>query len=192
MGADMTAYMYAYDDDTEQFEDVYVTRPDGEKAEVYYGRSYALFGLLANVRGIGDKMTRVKGRDPEAPEGVKTERDRFGNNAHSDTWYTLTELDNHLEYLKMLVDKARVELLTRLKYDKTMTIDAAEAILDGLQYVTEETDDIEGLSLKCAEYAEQYNVFNEFVTCVHNYSNTALGYTYIPNDNIRVAIWFDN
>lgn len=64
---------------------------------IYSGRNYELFGILADVRGVGNPViSEPKGLPEDVSDVVKNESDRWGSDGHSHSYLTLREL---VEYL---------------------------------------------------------------------------------------------
>lgn len=65
---------------------------------IYSGRNYELFGILADVRGVGNPViSEPKGLPEDVSDVVKNESDRWGSDGHSHSYLTLRELVEYLE-----------------------------------------------------------------------------------------------
>jgi hypothetical protein len=62
--------------------------------KVYDGRDYALFGKLAGVRG-GTAIIKPRGFPDDASEKIRSHYDVWKGNAHTPTYWYLTELIKH-------------------------------------------------------------------------------------------------
>lgn len=63
--------------------------------DLYYdGRNYQLFSILADVRGDYSPIVEPRGIPEDASTGYKYMCDRWDGDAHSHSYYTLTELLN--------------------------------------------------------------------------------------------------
>jgi len=63
--------------------------------DLYYDeRNYQLFSILADVRGDYSPIVEPRGIPEDASTGYKYMCDRWGGDAHSHSYYTLTELLN--------------------------------------------------------------------------------------------------
>ena len=60
----------------------------------YDGRNYQLFSILADVRGDYSPIVEPRGIPEDASTGYKYMCDRWDGDAHSHSYYTLTELLN--------------------------------------------------------------------------------------------------
>ena len=65
---------------------------------IYSGRNYELFGILADVRGVGNPViSEPKGLPEDVSDVVKNESDRWGSDGHSHSYLTLREMVEYLE-----------------------------------------------------------------------------------------------
>lgn len=115
MGCDMHAYIAVKNLDDEvayRTLGLYTSDDDGglELCKVYVGRDYLLFGLLTGgvVRGdIPDdvpQMPSPRGNWPYTPRNIMKERQCYGIDGHSDTYFTLKELKKLEEKLLIYSD----------------------------------------------------------------------------------------
>lgn len=76
-------------------EDGYVIN-DPKTDEPYEGRNYHLFALLANVRNNGGvtSISEPRGLPADVSDEVKAKRDDWGEDGHSHSWFSLTELES--------------------------------------------------------------------------------------------------
>lgn len=66
---------------------------DYELCSKYIGRSYSLFGILADVRNYDfNYISLPKGLPNDVSKEIKEWSDRWGNDGHSHSWFTLKEL----------------------------------------------------------------------------------------------------
>ena len=80
-----------------EFEDAYTTElvKDMGRIEICSDRNYTLFGVLAGVRRDYDNHLPIRGIPNDASELVKREYKVWECDAHTATWATVTELEQH-------------------------------------------------------------------------------------------------
>ena len=64
-----------------------------EIADAYSGRNYELFSVLAGVRGWYEPMIEPRGYPNNLSRPVEKEKEWYGIDAHTPTWYDLFELN---------------------------------------------------------------------------------------------------
>ena len=62
--------------------------------EIYEGRDYELFGILAGVRGSRTPISYPKGLPVDVSNGVLQDHDSWKGIAHSASWLTFDEIYN--------------------------------------------------------------------------------------------------
>lgn len=74
---------------------------EGHK-EIRTGRNYDMFSLLAGVRDYGDcaPISKPRGLPEDVSEYIKYLSDRWGCDGHSHSYYTLKELNRHMDKIK--------------------------------------------------------------------------------------------
>lgn len=61
--------------------------------EAYHGRNYALFSILAGVRGSYEPIIEPRGLPSNISSEVSAEKEGYGNDGHTPHYYLLSELD---------------------------------------------------------------------------------------------------
>lgn len=184
MGVDIHVYSMARKNADENYHAVILNEPrtfnhddNGKITELdyltpYNGRDYDLFGLLAGVRGEEDEFTEVRGLRTDLPGEIQAEWDRYEDSYFSPTWYTCKELAGIVNILRNRYEKAQVEAITRLRYDKDYTLsEYKEDLEDSIEY-------------------DDYMSFKEFYDSILAYASIARDYDFLYNDGI-VVMWFD-
>lgn len=99
MGCDIHIFVEYKIDDTWYDGDYYMPTRDFsktgrryERMEIFPGRCYDLFGLLAGVRGNVKPIKSPKGLPKDCNKGIKIEAEKWDSDAHNHSWYTLREL----------------------------------------------------------------------------------------------------
>ena len=62
----------------------------------YWGRNYDLFSILAEVRGSYDPIDDPRGLPEDVTDATRQEFERWGQDAHTPSHYTLKELKDYL------------------------------------------------------------------------------------------------
>jgi hypothetical protein len=62
----------------------------------YWGRNYDLFSILAEVRGSYDPIDDPRGLPEDVTDATRKEFERWGQDAHTPSYYTLKELKDYL------------------------------------------------------------------------------------------------
>jgi hypothetical protein len=62
----------------------------------YWGRNYDLFSILAEVRGSYDPIDDPRGLPEDVTDATRKEFERWGQDAHTPSHYTLKELKDYL------------------------------------------------------------------------------------------------
>jgi|688.fasta_scaffold656606_2 hypothetical protein len=69
--------------------------PELELVSIYRNRNYALFNILAEVRGNGPSISQPRGLPDDVSDIVKKESDRWDSDGHSHSYFTLAELKKY-------------------------------------------------------------------------------------------------
>jgi hypothetical protein len=72
--------------------------PELEVVSLYSNRNYDLFGILADVRGGGPSICGPKGLPDDVSPIVKKESERWEDDGHSHSYFTLAELKEYYKY----------------------------------------------------------------------------------------------
>ena len=110
--------------------------PEYWKVSLYNRRSYFLFGLLAGVRNYEvEPISQPRGIPDDVSESIKECYNKWGNDAHTPSWYTLYELkkaQNTLDeqVLQELIDAIELRYIQseNYGYKKTLTEDEEKRI----------------------------------------------------------------
>lgn len=80
--------------------------------DIYDGRDYELFGILAGVRGYGPPISRLKGLPVDVTDEVLQDHDLWEEEAHSASWLTFDEIYNsRLDYDNTSLQHIALEML---------------------------------------------------------------------------------
>lgn len=86
--------------------------------DIYDGRDYELFGILAGVRGRCVPISHPKGLPFDVTDEVKRLHDSWGEDAHSSSWLTFNEIYNsRFDYDNTSLQHIALEML-RAKRDQ--------------------------------------------------------------------------
>ena len=110
--------------------------PEYWKVSLYNGRSYFLFGLLAGVRNYSvEPISQPRGVPDDVSESIKEYYNKWGDDAHTPSWYTLYELKSAQKtlderVLQELIDAIELRYLQseNYRYNKTLTEDEEKRI----------------------------------------------------------------
>ena len=110
--------------------------PEYWRVSLYNERSYFLFGLLAGVRNYEvEPISQPRGIPDDVSESIKECYNKWGNDAHTPSWYTLYELkkaQNTLDeqVLQELIDAIELRYIQseNYGYKKTLTEDEEKRI----------------------------------------------------------------
>ena len=72
-------------------------------------RNYALFGVMAGVRGSGSPIVKPKGIPKDISVVTKIEFEHWGPDAHTPSWFNEEEIDKLIEWLKKEEKKANAK-----------------------------------------------------------------------------------
>lgn len=119
MGCDIHLYMeqkrdglwYCMNQSKQWLEEDYHELPSDH--EIYSGRNYQLFGILAGVRDPDAQLFDVKGIPVDVSEPVKAAYDEWGPDGHSHSFLTMRELMSIEDFfIKVRGMKKKSELIT--------------------------------------------------------------------------------
>lgn len=80
--------------------------------EIYDGRDYELFGILAGVRGHSTPISYPKGLPFDVTDEVKRLHDSWGEDAHSASWLTFDDIYNsRLNYDNHSLQRIALDML---------------------------------------------------------------------------------
>lgn len=160
-----------------------------DKIEIYNGRSYKLFSILANVRNRDDinYISIPKGLPNNCHNNTLKEYEDWISDAHSISYLTLKELKVSRDKFKKIKYSGMVNEENRIKIKNgempNEWCQGTNAI--GYEYVEWEYE-TDLLSLIINPLQERlYQVFNIYEWEKDNYDEKL-------DDNIRVVFWFDN
>lgn len=197
MGCDIHLCCEHYNEESKRWEalSLYKKKDDGgfEPVDVYDGRDYELFGLLAGVRGSSHMFSGGYGYIVE-PRGLPNDMsvaaqkawedgaDADGHNYwHTPTWYDFNELETY-SYLLNDFNKALKQ--------KSNRIEELEKEVKKLKNEDEE-DEILWLD---DEYDDKRSVFERLASLVGDVSDLLWKYgIYNPKPGeVRLVMWFDS
>ena len=151
-----------------------------ECVEIYSGRNYELFGVLAGVRDNSlPQITERKGFPEDASEVTKAFYKEWENEAHSMSWLTLREL---LDYKKK----------RKKKYKKLSKINKPKLYPDYWNGMSEGVEDSEGYVF----FKNDYHVLDYLINRL-KVKLDQCGYWYCNSfeekaEDIRIVFWFDS
>lgn len=169
MGTDIHVMVERYNRKENKWENVsiYTKSSNGEfkVVDIYIGRNYHLFGMLAGVRGSYDEtLVGLRGLPDDISDDVKKYWDDYSDCWHSATWYDYCELRAYEDTMKKL-DKCMKELVLLRSEDSEC---------DDLD------DDISG-----------YDCLNDFMNSIR-FVMDAYKIWYPCPGEVRVIVWFDS
>ena len=86
--------------------------------EIYDGREYELFGILAGVRGNSTPISYPKGLPVDVSNEVMQDHDSWGWETHSASWLTFDEIYNsRLDYDNQSLQRIALDML-RIQREK--------------------------------------------------------------------------
>ncbi len=108
MGCDIHFYVEARKDadspwvtaDHWEVDDIALGPEVPRRFEFYTGRHYALFSLLAGVRGDGHPLIEPRGVPEDACPEYRAAAANYGSDGHTHHWYTLAELEASAEAIR--------------------------------------------------------------------------------------------
>ena len=127
--------------------------PSIKRVELYSGRNYELFAILADVRNSDyvNYITDPKGLPHDVTEYVKREYQAWGNDAHSCSYFTLSELIDYYDecgpdssstcnVLKPLINKLKqradeLDLIWDFEWNNSFTRDVARKKANNIRIV---------------------------------------------------------
>lgn len=153
---------------------------------IYRGRNYELFGILADVRGVGNPViSEPKGLPEDVSDVVKEESDRWGIDGHSHSYLTLRELVEYLEKNPKVRYDGYVSQESAKKLDELgITPDSwAGGVNPAMNWVYREWEEDSCVKYLVDKVREKYQ--DVFWTRPENQT---------PEDEekIRIVFWFDN
>lgn len=172
-------YRYGDDEDKEYNRELKVH-------SLFRGRDYELFGILANVRGVGnDVISMPKGLPEDVSDVVKDESDSWGSDGHSHSYLTLREL---VEYY---------EKHPKIKYDGYVSPESARMLAKNgetprmwaeyanpeLNWVYREWSEDSPIKYLIDKIRDRYT--DMFWTRPENQTSE-------DEEKIRIVFWFDN
>lgn len=188
MGCDIHVFCERYNKESKRWENLslYKKNEGGtfKEVNVYDGRDYQLFGLLAGVRSIINPFVIPRG----IPDDLSCEvSKKYGDGEyyHTSTWYDYCEL-NAYEY--MMCDSCK-EIKKR-----DQKIDELEIQIKNMsQFIPHDEDT--GYFDDDIEYEDEgsklYERFEGFMDCIRSVLN-AYDMWYPKPGEIRIVMWFDS
>lgn len=172
---------YRYGDD----KDLEYERPLNH-VSIFRGRNYELFGILADVRGVGNPViSEPKGLPEDVSDVVKEESDRWGIDGHSHSYLTLRELVEYLEKYPKVKYEGYISPEAARKLAKTGETPNswAEWVNPDLNWVKREWEEDSCLKHLVDKVRQKYQ--DVFWTRPEDQT---------PEDEekIRIVFWFDN
>ena len=105
MGCDITMFVEKRNEEYNYWEPIFLYHVNKythqlEKVRCYSSRDYDIFSLLAGVRGWYDPFVSPRGCHQDMSAEVEKEKEWFGIDGHSHTWYDLFELKLFIAHFK--------------------------------------------------------------------------------------------
>lgn len=160
--------------------------PELNIKNLYSGRNYELFGILADVRCYGNPViSNPKGLPEDVSDIVKDESDRWGIDGHSHSYLTLRELVEYLERHPKIKYDGFVSPEDAEKLDKTgETPDTwAGMVNPALGWVHREWEEDSSVKTLVEKVREKFK--DIFYVWPENQTSE-------DKEKIRIVFWFDN
>lgn len=186
MGCDIFVHLEHYNKESKRWENLSLYKKDTDgtfkSVDVYDGRDYELFGILAGVRGCNSPFVYPRG----VPDDLSCEvSNRYGDGEyfHTPTWYDYCELN---AYEKMMSDSYKelrkkskeIEQLKKQLKQMTQFIQREEAEEDIV--IEDDYDEY--------DIAER---LTGFMNCIRTILEAYEIWNPKPGD-VRVIMWFDS
>lgn len=183
MGCDIHTYVEHYNKESKRWENLSLYKKDKDGTfstiDIYDGRDYELFGILAGVRGTAGSFVMPRG----VPDDLSCEvSNKYGDGEyfHTPTWYDYCEL-NAYEY--MMHDSYK-ELREKSK--------KIEQLENQFRHMTEFVPREEDAIIE--DDYDEYDIADRFVgfmNCIRTVLD-AYELWYPKPGEVRVVMWFDN
>ena len=184
-----------FNNDYWQFNPYYDPKdPQGENKmdvkEIYHGRNYELFAILADVRNFGENkpMSEPRGLPKDVSKIVKSESKRWGEDGHSHSYFTLKEL------------KDAQKLKTNVKRSGLITQEAAKKLDEGISKPDTWCQGASSeLKLVYREWEEDYNPLDGLIKNIEKRVRDEFWIwdeeseiSEAIQEDFRIVFWFDN
>lgn len=151
---------------------------DGDVTEVYTGRNYRLFSILADVRNYNriKPISNLRGIPEDcSDETLKSYKD-WDMDAHSATWYTLRELEDYLK------ENPKTKYSGMITLEQSASLDMGEFPESWCRYTNAEG----------YVYREWESEETQLTILIANIKDRADHKWVWDSDRVRIIFWFDN
>lgn len=149
-----------------------------EKVDVFKGRDYRLFSILADVRSDGNNssISQPKGLPNDVTEEVQTESDYWGIDGHSHSFLTLDELKKYIDENPTIVCEGFISQEQAEKLDQGILPNSWSGWTSNKTYVKR-------------KWNQPNHSLMTIISALEERGSAM--YVYDPN-KIRIVFWFDN
>ena len=195
MGCDIYLYVEHYNKESKRWENLFLYKKSSEgeflPVDIYDGRDYDLFGLLAGVLSVIDPFVLPRG----VPEDMSCEVSKAygdGECYYAPTWYDYCELQAY-EYMmtdSLTAIQAKDKKINKLESQVKQFEKMAVKSNDGEEYIDDCFKDIDA-------YPDYYDILDlpnrltDFMNCIKMVLN-AYDIYYPKPGEVRAIMWFDS